>query len=279
MKKLSLGEVRTFDIEIVAIGSELCYGKVADTNSFWLADQVTRVGGIVSRITCVRDDEVQIVMVLEESLKRKPRFLLVTGGLGPTEDDKTISAISRLANLGMITDEKTLEMASERKNIPREKLPPHFVRMARTLSGAKTFANPLGISPASVMKIGETTLVVMPGPPKEVQAIFETHISDLIEEQTSHKSCSHRVVVDMVESEVTPIVEEIEKGFGNVYLKPLVSEYVKGSGLPIEILAFDANEEACDRLVRDVVQSLEWAIKAKGRRIVTSPCKRTTMPE
>ena len=271
LKKPSLGEVKTFDIEIVAIGSELCYGKVADTNSFWLADQVTRVGGIVSRITCVRDDEVQIVMVLEESLKRKPRFLLVTGGLGPTEDDKTISAISRLTNLGMITDEKTLEIASERKSIPREKLPPHFAKMARTLSGANTFANPLGISPASVMKIGETTLVVMPGPPKEVQAIFETHISDLIEEQTSRKSCSHRVVVDMVESEVTPIVEEIEKGFGNVYLKPLVSEYVKGSGLPIEILAFEANEEACDRLVRDVVQSLEWAIKAKGRRIVTTP--------
>lgn len=265
-----MGEVKAFDIEIVAIGSELCYGKVADTNSFWLADRVTRVGGTVSRITCIRDDEDQICGVLKESIGRKPKFLLVTGGLGPTNDDKTISAISRLANSEIVTDEMTLEKTSERKNIPRERLPPHFAKMARTLSGAKTFANPLGISPASVMNIGETTLVVMPGPPKEVQAMFETHLSRLIEEKTARKSCSRRVVVDMVESEVTPIVEMIEREFSSVYLKPLVSGYVKGSGLPVEILAFGANEEACNRLVRDVVQSLERAVKAKGRRIVAT---------
>ncbi|MFC1507541.1 molybdopterin-binding protein, partial [Thermoproteota archaeon] len=78
-----------FNIEILAIGNELCYGKVADTNSFWLADQLTRAGGLVTKITCIRDSEEQICQNLKEIIEREVDFLVITGGLGPTNDDKT----------------------------------------------------------------------------------------------------------------------------------------------------------------------------------------------
>ncbi|MEM2942169.1 MAG: molybdopterin-binding protein [Candidatus Bathyarchaeia archaeon] len=261
--------LNVFDIEIVSIGSELCYGKVSDSNSFWLADQITRAGGTVNRITCIRDDEAQITEVLEESLKRKPRFLLVTGGLGPTKDDKTISAVSMLTRREIVVDEATVERACQKKGIPRDRLPIHFIRMARTLSGAETFANPVGISPASVIKINETTLILMPGPPREVQAIFQAHISPLMEGSIPRRSLSRRVVADMVESDLSPIIEEIEKTFSEVYLKPLVSEYDRNSGLPIEVIAFGVDDEACLQKIGDVARSLEKAIREKGRRLLT----------
>ncbi len=71
----------TVQAEILAIGDELCYGRVYDTNSFWLADQVTRLGAIVSRITCVRDDVESISSILKEILSRKPQLIFITGGL------------------------------------------------------------------------------------------------------------------------------------------------------------------------------------------------------
>jgi len=262
--------VDAFNIEIIAIGNELCYGKVADSNSFWLADRVTQLGGTVTRITCTRDSEDQICTVLRESLSRKPDFLLITGGLGPTKDDKTIDAVSRVSKSGIVVDEATLELVSERRGIPKDELPPHYMRMSRTLSGATTFTNPAGASPSTIIKMGETTLVVMPGPPKEVQAIFERYICDLIGRESSHRSCSRRVVVDMVESEVTPLIEEVEKEFTDVYLKPLVSEFVPGHGLPVEILAFQENEGACSRLIETAIQSLDKAVKSKGRRMVVA---------
>lgn len=255
------------NVEIVSIGSELCYGKVADTNAFWLADQVTRLGGTVERITCVRDHEDQICTVLEESLGRKPSFVLVTGGLGPTNDDKTIDAISRITQAVIVKDEKTLERASQRRGIPKEKLPPHFTKMARTLHGGKTFSNPVGISPATALTIGKTTLVVMPGPPKEVQAIFAESILHLMRKKAIRRSRSQRVFVEMAESEVTPFIERIERELGNVYLKPLVSEYVTGTGLPIEILAFEESEEGCEQLIGEIISRLESSVTSKGRRL------------
>ncbi|MBS7622643.1 competence/damage-inducible protein A [Candidatus Bathyarchaeota archaeon] len=261
--------LKTFDIEIISIGSELCYGKVSDSNSFWLADRITRLGGTVSRITCIRDDEAQISEVLDESLKRRPRFLLVTGGLGPTKDDKTVNAISRLTKSEIVIDEATVERACQKKGVPRERLPTHFIRMARTLSGAETFANPVGISPASIMKIDETTLILMPGPPKEVQAIFQDHISPLIEGSIPRRSHSCRVVVDMVESDLSPIIEDVEREFREVYLKPLVSEYDRITGLPVEVIVFGVNDEACIQRISDVVRFLEEAVREKGYRLAT----------
>ena len=257
-------------IEILAIGNELCYGKVADTNSFWLADQLTRAGGLVTRITCVRDSEEQICKVLKEVIERKADFLLITGGLGPTNDDKTLDAISKLTKLETIVDENALEKISRRKNIPKSKLPKNYIKMTRKLLGAETFDNPVGICPTIVVQIKETTLIAMPGPPSEVQAIFKNHISNIIENSSGRKSQSTKVIVKMVESEVAPIIENIEKKIDNIYIKPLVSEYDPEKGIPIEIISFEKNDIDCLKLIEETQRLLRESVEQKGRKLITS---------
>jgi len=261
--------VAAVNIEILAIGNELCYGKVADTNSFWLADQLTRAGGLVTRITCVRDSEEQICKVLKEIIEREVDFLIITGGLGPTNDDKTLDSISKLTKLEAIPDENALEKISKRKNIPKSKLPKNYVKMARKLSGAETIDNPVGICPTIAVQLKETTLIAMPGPPNEVQAIFKTHISNIIENSSGRKSQSTRVIVKMVESEVAPIIEDIEKKIVNVYLKPLVSEYDPEKGIPIEIISFEKNDMVCWKLIEETKILLREAVEQKGRKLIT----------
>lgn len=257
------------NIEILAIGNELCYGKVADTNSFWLADQLTRAGGLVTRITCLRDSEEQICKVLKEIIEREVDFLIITGGLGPTNDDKTLDSISKLTKLETIPDENALEKISKRKNIPKSKLPKNYVKMARKLSGAETIDNPVGICPTISVQLKETTLIAMPGPPNEVQSIFKTHISKIIEKSSGRKSQSTRVIVKMVESEVAPIIEDIEKKIANIYLKPLVSEYDPEKGIPIEIISFEKNDMDCWKLIEETKTLLREAVEQKGRKLIT----------
>lgn len=259
-----------FNIEILAIGNELCYGKVADTNSFWLADQLTQAGGLVTKITCIRDSEQQICQVLKEIIEREVDFLIITGGLGPTNDDKTLDSISKLTKLETILDENTLEKISKRKNIPKSELPKNYVKMARKLSGVETIDNPVGICPTITVQLQKTTLIAMPGPPNEVKAIFKTHILKIIENSSGRRSQSTRVIVRMVESEIAPIIEDIEKNIDNVYLKPLVSEYDQEKGIPIEIISFEKNDMECWKLIEKTKILLQEAVEQKGRKLITS---------
>ena len=259
-----------FNIEILAIGNELCYGKVADTNSFWLADQLTRAGGLVTKITCIRDSEEQICQNLKEIIEREVDFLVITGGLGPTNDDKTLDSISKLTKLETIPDENVLEKISKRKNIPKSELPKNYVKMARKLSGAETIDNPVGICPTITLQLKKTTLIAMPGPPNEVQAIFKTHISKIIEKSSGSKSQSTRVIVKMAESEIAPIIEDIEKNIDNVYLKPLVSKYDPEKGIPIEIISFEKNDIECWKLIEETKILLQEAVEEKGSKLITS---------
>ena len=72
----------------------------------------------------------------------------------------------------------------------------------------------------------------------------------------------------MVESEVTPLIEDVEKAFADIYLKPLVSEFTPAYGPPMEILTFPENEEACSHLIEAAVRFLENAVGSMRRRII-----------
>ena len=108
----------TVQAEIMAIGDELCYGKVYDTNSFWIADQVTRRGVFVRRIVCVRDNVADISAALKDALSRKPRFLFITGGLGHTEDDLTRAALSATTGRKIVAA-RTSSSTSRKKGVFR----------------------------------------------------------------------------------------------------------------------------------------------------------------
>ncbi|MEM2876373.1 MAG: molybdopterin-binding protein, partial [Candidatus Bathyarchaeia archaeon] len=82
-------------VELISVGNELLIGKIVNTNANWLAKRVTTLGLRVKRITTVGDDVNEIATVLQESLSRKPRFIVVTGGLGPTFDDMTLEGVAK----------------------------------------------------------------------------------------------------------------------------------------------------------------------------------------
>jgi len=251
-------------VEIMAIGSELCYGRIYDTNSFWIADQLTHLGAVVQRITCVPDKIEDICMVMREALKRQLGFLISTGGLGPTFDDLTIEALSKVTGREIITDKEILKSMARRKGISVEELSPNLIRMARTIKGATCLVNPLGWAPVTIINSEKTVIIALPGPPREMKACFNEHVVPIISQRTRYRSVARRVIVKMFESKVSVLTNQIMREIPAVYMKPLVGEFDQEKGLPIEILAFANDEKKCDAKMRMTIERLRSLVDEKG---------------
>src|SRR5512136_2345448 len=102
------------EMEIICVGNELLIGKTLNTNASWMAKRSTSLGVMVKRITVVGDDVEEIGVVVAEALKRKPQFVITTGGLGPTFDDKTLEGIAKALNRGLSVNAEALEMVKAR---------------------------------------------------------------------------------------------------------------------------------------------------------------------
>jgi nicotinamide-nucleotide amidase len=257
--------------EIVAIGDELCYGRVYDTNSFWIADQVTRRGVLIQRIVCVRDDLDDISAALKEALSRKPRFIFITGGLGHTDDDKTRHALSAVTGRKIVRRPDMMESIAKWRNVTAERLPAHFWISTSSVEGAICLPNPAGVSPVTIIKEGSTEIVALPGPPREVYACFAAHLADKVQAVTGYHSLSRRVIIPMHESEVTPLMTTLMREIPGTYVKALVGQYRDDPGMPIEIMAFGPTEEICDDLCGRAMERLRQLAAEKGRKMIQLP--------
>lgn len=256
--------------EIIAIGSELCYGRIYDTNSFWIADQLTRLGVEVQRITCVPDKMEDICVVFREALSRQPEFVISTGGLGPTFDDLTIESLSKVTGRKIIVNRQVLEFMAQRRGIPVRNLPPNLVRMARTVEGSICLVNPVGWAPVTMISYEETMIVALPGPPREMKACFSEHVIPVISRRTRLKSVAKRVLVKMFESGISELTGEVMRRIPGVYMKPLVGEFDREVGMPVEIIVFAADEKQCNRKMEEAIERLRRLVDEKDGTLQVS---------
>jgi len=251
--------------EIFAIGSELCFGRIYDTNSFWMANQLTKLGVHVQRITCLTDNVESITSALNDSVSRKPTFIFLSGGLGPTDDDLTIEALSRVTSFPTRVDSDGLRWMAEKENVPLERLDKRLNKMAVSLVGAEVLRNPVGWAPATHLKFKETEVYALPGPPTELREFFNQYIIGTIANRTGRKSCSARFVATMYEEELSPLIRQVTGKDQDVYIKALVSEYKPNIGLPLEILAFGNSDGECQQKMEKTMQELTELVSSQGK--------------
>lgn len=199
-------------------------GKTLDTNSHWLAKQIGKLGGDLRRITTVRDRQTEIASALGEALSRRPDFLITLGGLGPTHDDITLSSISKFLERRLVLNRDALDFLRKRYTErfgPGVKLTPPRLKMARFPEGAIPLPNPVGTAPAPCITVGRTTLVSLPGVPKEMRAIFKASVAPMIEKfgGSYHFYDQSLLLRGIPESSLSPIIDQVMRKHGNVYIK------------------------------------------------------------
>jgi nicotinamide-nucleotide amidase len=197
-------------VEILCIGKELLMGKMLNVNAQYLAKRATTLGLEVDRIITVTDNIDIIAAAVQEVMQRKPRFIITTGGLGPTYDDKTVEGIAKGTGRQLELNDDALKMIAQKfreqkdgrkaefteeeykkfKQVMLEHergiYSPYFLRMATIPKGSRMAVNPIlefgGL--CVILELADITLVALPGVPLQVNAIFEGLIVPLLKEAT-----------------------------------------------------------------------------------------------
>ena len=163
--------------EIIAIGSELLTPFRQDTNSLYLTEQLNNLGVEVAFKTIVGDSFKDIVRVTTTALSRAD-ILILSGGLGPTEDDLTREAVAETLGLQLRRDPEIVQAIERRFAEHGWKMSPNNVKQADVISGATALANANGTAPGqwiSGRSDGkEKIIILLPGPPHELKALFES---------------------------------------------------------------------------------------------------------
>ena len=162
--------------EIVTIGDELNRGEITDTNSAWIAERLTRLGCHVRWRSSVVDDDADMSAALAQAAKRA-RVVVVSGGLGPTEDDRTVDVACALLGVAPVEDALHRERMDARFRERGFTVTPNNLRQVRVPSGAVVLTNDAGLAPGFSVRLGQAEIFFTPGVPREMKAIFDTGIA------------------------------------------------------------------------------------------------------
>jgi nicotinamide-nucleotide amidase len=160
------------DCEVVTIGDELNRGEIIDTNSSWLSGELTELGGHVRWRTSVTDDVPDMEAALRTAASRA-RVVVCSGGLGPTDDDRTVDVVSQLVGVEPAQELAHQERMTVRFNERGFAITPNNLRQVRVPAGAEVLENRVGLAPGFLVRLGQADLFFMPGVPREMKPIFE----------------------------------------------------------------------------------------------------------
>ena len=162
---------------VVVTGDEVLLGRVRDENGPYIARDLEDAGCRVERIVVVGDDPDRLVAAIRSQVVEGTAVVVVTGGLGPTADDRTMEAVATVAGVPLERDDRALQMVRERMRAIRRTgvAEDEFRRIQEKqayLPHGATVLPPVGTAPGCRLRIGRTLVVVLPGPPNELQPMW-----------------------------------------------------------------------------------------------------------
>ncbi len=218
MKELS----RKYTAEIISIGNELLIGHTLDTNSHWIAKQLTKLGLTLERVTQLRDSLDSIKSGVRGALKRNPNVLITIGGLGPTHDDMTMAGLSRALNKPLRLNKEALQLVKDhyRRLESSPKLTKYRTKMATLPQGSLPLPNPVGTAPGVKMQQSGTTIFSLPGVPSEMKAIFRSSLIPYMESFHTIRPKEMEVkITGIIESALAAILDQARKIYPKLYFK------------------------------------------------------------
>lgn len=155
--------------EIIAVGTEILTGQILNTNAQFLSEKLAEIGVDVYIQTAVGDNEARLLSVLEIARERS-ELVILTGGLGPTEDDLTKQTVAKFLGKNLVFDAqaqaKLDDFFAQRPDYART---PNNERQAQIIQGATPLANETGLAVGGMIEVEGVTYVVLPGPPNELK--------------------------------------------------------------------------------------------------------------
>ncbi|HKQ05239.1 MAG TPA: competence/damage-inducible protein A [Blastocatellia bacterium] len=243
--------------EIIAIGSELLTPLRTDTNSLWLTERLNSIGISVHQKTIVGDEEGRLEEAMRDALRRSD-VIISTGGLGPTEDDITRKIFARVTGRQLRLNYEILERIRERLTSRGYQMTPNNERQALVPSGATPLPNPNGTAPGLRLDQEGKLVVLLPGPPRENQPMFDTYVMPELEQRSRGLRLSKRVlkVTGMGESQLDDKIAPIYQPYTN----PTTTILFTDAEVELHLTATAESAARAEALVEELADKLEEAI-------------------
>lgn len=157
---------------IIAVGTELLFGQTVNTNAAYLSENLNHLGFNVMYHFVVGDNDGRLEHTLKRALTDTD-LVIVTGGLGPTQDDMTKETVARVMDAPLYLNEECLAEVKRYFSIRNREMAPNNVQQAYIPENAVIFRNEVGTAPAFAVNKGDKWVICYPGPPRELKWIFE----------------------------------------------------------------------------------------------------------
>ena len=240
--------------EIIAVGSELLLGQITNTNARYISNQLAELGVNVYYHTVVGDNAERLKQSIELAESRAD-LIIFSGGLGPTKDDLTKETIAKHLGTDLVMDETamlSIEAFFLRVNRPMTE---NNKKQALVLDGCKVLENKNGMAPGMLYSHGKHTYILLPGPPKEMEPMFQFEAKPLLASLLNHGE----IIVSQVlrfygigEAELETRIMDLLETQTNPTIAPLASD----GEVTLRVTAKTSSEEEAWRLINETQQLL-----------------------
>jgi molybdenum cofactor synthesis domain-containing protein len=259
-------------VELIFTGNELLNGNVMNTNSEWMARVLTSLGVEVKRMTVIEDNIKVISNALQESLDRKPDYVITSGGLGPTYDDITLEGIANGLGKVLEVNPVALKMIQERYTLAQKAgitrikdVERYMEKMAKLPKDSEPLPNTVGAAPGVMVKQGSTTIFSVPGVPVEMKAIMTQSIVPRIKAALGNVFHAEKalLVTGLPEARLGSIIVDVMTNVGDTWVKSCVLSPGK-TEICISTTA-ETEQEANGRVIQASKIILDEALRAGGK--------------
>lgn len=227
--------------EIVAVGTELLIGQIANTNARWMSERLAELGIDVLHHQVVGDNERRIVEAIALAASRAD-VVLVTGGLGPTQDDVTRPALAEAAGARLVRHTEIEDALRDRFRVRGRDMPASNLAQADVPEGGRSITPERGTAPGLVLSIGGATVYAIPGVPSEMREMMEGTILPELSALVGSASLVSRTlrVYGLAESRISELLDDLFHASSN----PTVAYLAGGGEVHVRLTAKASPAEA-----------------------------------
>ncbi len=250
--------------ELISVGTELLLGNIVNTNARYLAEKCAQLGLSMYYQSVVGDNRERLSQMLRTALGRSD-IVILTGGLGPTEDDLTKETCAEVMGLPLLEDPHTKDRIKEYfKNSAWKAIPGNNWKQAMVPSGAVVLDNDNGTAPGLIVEQEGKRAVLLPGPPNELYPLFQQKVYPYLKKLQPERLVTQMVkVCGLGESQVEEKVLDLIDAQTN----PTIATYAKTGEVHLRVTARAKSEEEADKLLKPVIKEIK---KRLGSAVYTT---------
>ena len=240
-------------VELISVGTELLLGNIVNTNTQFLAEKCALLGLSMYHQSVVGDNEERLKDTIRTAIRRAD-ILILSGGLGPTEDDITKEVCAAVMDCSLVEDPHTKKRLEERfKNSIKKDVPESNWKQALVPVGATILDNQNGTAPGRIIEKNGKTVILLPGPPDELCPMFTGQVMPYLQKLQPEVIRSRMVkICGYGESKVEEMVLDLIDGQKN----PTLATYAKTGEVHLRVTAKAASDEEAGKLLKPVVKEI-----------------------